>query len=244
MRRIILRRISIAGGTTMTLSMDSTGSCTAMTAASPMSESRSRPIDVMRRLSTLLAAAAPGVSRAMNSELWRAAKNPNIMREQLREPLPLIVGDDPVADPREHDRLSIGGHSLDHENHGGHEGEDDDAGKVLVDVGLIDHVADQIGAERGARRGNSHQAECERIASPLAARLLPEQPWDKSAGAIGVREQSLKIRVEHARSVARPDCGGDAWRAVLAQAGALFKRNRRVRRGQLSRAESLRCHAS
>src|SRR5262249_21166040 len=153
MRRIILRRISIAGGTTMTLSMDSTGSCTDMTAASPMSESRSRPIDVMRRLSTLLAAAAPVVSRAMNSELGGAGKKAYMMWEHFRDHPPLIVGDDPVADRREHDRLSIGGHSLDHENHGGHEGEDDDAGKVLVDVGLIDYVADQIGAERGARRG-------------------------------------------------------------------------------------------
>ena len=180
MRRIILRRISIAGGTTMTLNSDSTGSCTAMTAASPMSESRSRPIDVMSRLSTWLAAAAPVVSRAMNSELWRSAKKPTLCCSSLREHSPLIVGDDPVADAREHDRLAVGGHSLDHENHGGHEGEDDDAGKVLVDVGLVDHVADQIGAERGARRGNSHQAECERIASPLAGGLLHEQPADQS----------------------------------------------------------------
>src|SRR5215475_7707778 len=35
-----------------------------------------------------------------------------------------------------------------------------------------------------------------------------------------------------------------AWRAVLAQAGALFKRNRRVRRGPLARVQNLRSHAS
>ena len=69
MRRTILRRISIAGGTTMMLNRDMMGSCTAITAASPMSESRSRPIEVMRRFNTWLAAAAPVVSRAMNSEL-------------------------------------------------------------------------------------------------------------------------------------------------------------------------------
>src|SRR5262249_59782095 len=62
----------------------------------------------------------------------------------------------------------------------------------------------EIGAERGARRGNSHKAEGERMGAPLAGRVLNEQPSDQSAGAIGVREQSLKIRVEHARSVARP----------------------------------------
>ena len=83
MRRIILRRISIAGGTTMMLRSDITGSCTAMTAASPMSESRSRPIDVMRRFNTWLAAAAPVVSLAMNSELWRSAKKPMLCCSNL-----------------------------------------------------------------------------------------------------------------------------------------------------------------
>ena len=39
------------------------------------------------------------------------------------------------------------------------QGEDDDAREVLVHVGLVDHVADQIGAERGAGGGNAHQAE-------------------------------------------------------------------------------------
>ncbi len=182
-----------------------------------------------------------GAGREPRHELGAMAvgKKTDVMLEQLREHSLLIVGDDPVADAREHDRLAIGGHSLDHENHGGHEGEDDDAGKVLVDVRLVDHVADQIGAERSARRGNSHQAECERIASPLAGRLLHEQPSDQSAGAVRVREQSLKIRVEHARSVARPDCSGDAWRAVLAQAGAVFKRNRRVRKGSAGARQKL-----
>src|SRR5262249_57986268 len=64
------------------------------------------------------------------------------------------------------------------------------------------------------------------------------------AGVIRVRDHWQKFAVEHARPVARPACSGDAWRAVLAQAGALFKRNRRVRRGQLARVESLRSHAS
>ena len=76
MRRIILRRISIAGGTTITLNSDITGSWTAITPTSAISERKSRPIDVISRLRTLLAAAAPVVRRAMNSELWRWAKKP------------------------------------------------------------------------------------------------------------------------------------------------------------------------
>ena len=187
----------------MTLKSDITGSCTAMTAASPMSESRSRPIDVMRRFNTWLAAAAPVVSRAMNSELWRSAKKPMLCCSNLREHPPLIVGDDPVADARQRERLSIGRHRLDHEDHGGDEGEDDDPGEVLVDVGLIDHVADQIGAERGAGCGNPHQAERERIAPPLAGRLLHQEPPDQAGRAAGVRKQPLEIRFEHTHPVAR-----------------------------------------
>ena len=126
------------------------------------------------------------------------SKETDVMLKQLCEHPSLIIGDDSVADARERDGLPIGGHSLDHEDHGGHESEHDDARKVLVDVGLIDHVADQIGAERGARRGNRHQGECERIASPLAGGLLQQQSPHQSGRAFRVREQSLKVRFEHA----------------------------------------------
>ena len=56
--------------------IDITGSWTTMTMQSPISDSRSRPIAVIRRLITWLAAAAPVVSRAMNSDEWRSAKKP------------------------------------------------------------------------------------------------------------------------------------------------------------------------
>src|SRR5215510_6773423 len=72
-----------------------------------------------------------GAGRKPRHELGAMAvgKKTNVMLEQPREHPLLIVSNDPVADAREHDRLSIGGHSLDHENHGGHEGKDDDARK-------------------------------------------------------------------------------------------------------------------
>ena len=110
------------------------------------------------------------------------------MMEQLGEHPLLVIGDDPVADPREHDRLPIGSHPLDHEDHGGHEGEDDDPRQVLVNVGLIDHIADQIGAERRACRGYSHQSEGEGITPPLAGGLLHEQAAHQSGRAVGVRK--------------------------------------------------------
>jgi hypothetical protein len=127
----------------------------------------------------------------------------DIVLEQFRQHPPLIVGDDPVADARQHQRLAIGGHRLDHEDHGGHQSEDDDPRKVLVHIGLVDDVADQICAERGAPGGDHHQAECERVAPPLAGRLFHQEAPDQRSRAVGIGEQSLKIRSEHARSVAR-----------------------------------------
>ena len=76
MRRIILRRKKNAGGTTTKLTSDITGSWYTITASSAISDSRSRPIAVTSRLMTWLAAAAPVVSRAMNSEECRSEKKP------------------------------------------------------------------------------------------------------------------------------------------------------------------------
>jgi hypothetical protein len=70
--------------------------------------------------------------------------------------------------------LPIGGQCLDQEDHRCHERQHDDARQVPVDISLIDHVADQIGAERGGERGDRHQAECEPVAPPLARCLLHE----------------------------------------------------------------------
>ncbi len=75
-----------------------------MTVASAISESRSRPIEVTSRLSTWLAAAAPVLSRARSSELWRVAEEADVVLQQLREHLALVLGDDPVADARQRQR--------------------------------------------------------------------------------------------------------------------------------------------
>src|SRR3989442_11003935 len=94
------------------------------------------------------------------------------MLKQLCEHPSLIIGDDSVADARERDGLPIGGHSLDHEDHGGHESEPDYAPKALVEVGLIDNVPDQISAEGSSPHGHPHHGEVQRIAPPLSGGLL------------------------------------------------------------------------
>src|SRR5438045_953029 len=76
------RSTSMAGGTTMKLKSDITGSCTAITVASPMRESRSRPSAVISRLSTPLAAVAPVVSRG------RRRVDQHGERERVGTPLP------------------------------------------------------------------------------------------------------------------------------------------------------------
>ena len=48
--------------------------------------------------------------------------------------------------------------------------------QVLVDVGGVDDVADEIGAERGRRGRHAHQRERDRIAPPL-----PEAPVRSSS---------------------------------------------------------------
>jgi hypothetical protein len=83
MRLIILRRTSIAGGNTMRVAIERSGSWYTITATSPIKESRSRPIEVMSKLSTWVAAAAPGMSRAANSEEWRSAKKPMLSLRSL-----------------------------------------------------------------------------------------------------------------------------------------------------------------
>jgi len=67
-RRITLRRKNRAGGVTINPVIDITGSWITITIDSPMSDIRSRPMAVMRRLITWLTALAPVVSRAMNSD--------------------------------------------------------------------------------------------------------------------------------------------------------------------------------
>ena len=73
-RRTNLRRKKIAGGTTMKPPSDMIGSCVTITMVSPISDMRSRPAAVIRRLITDDTALAPVVSRAMNSDECRSAK--------------------------------------------------------------------------------------------------------------------------------------------------------------------------
>ena len=64
----------MAGGAATKPASDITGSWVTITIDSPISDIRSRPIAVIRRLMTDDTACAPVVSRAMNSDECRSAK--------------------------------------------------------------------------------------------------------------------------------------------------------------------------
>ena len=87
MRRISLRSTKNAGGATTKLMNDIKGSCTTITVTSPISDSRSRPSEVISRLMTWVAAAAPALSRAMNSVECRSEKKPRPSLSSLAKTL-------------------------------------------------------------------------------------------------------------------------------------------------------------
>jgi hypothetical protein len=74
MRRIILRNTNIAGGNTISVMANSSGSLITITTISPASVKKSRPAALISRCSTCVAAVAPALRRAMNSEECRSTK--------------------------------------------------------------------------------------------------------------------------------------------------------------------------
>jgi hypothetical protein len=56
--------------------------------------------------------------------------------------------------------VAVGRQTLDEQQHHGDAGENGDAGDVLVDIGLVDHLAQDIGGARGGAGRHAHQREC------------------------------------------------------------------------------------
>ena len=122
--------------------------------------------------------------------------------------------------------------------------------RFLMDVGLVDDVADQVGAERGASAAMPIRQNAGRSAS-LAGRLLEQQPADQSRRAVAVRKQRLKLsdfRRIRPRVTVRPrrclraswrtaaDPGADV-RAQIESRVAISGRDKRDRRAQRRRRQ-------
>ena len=107
MRRTILRSRNIAGGKTISVTANSSGSWITITTIKPASVMKSRPAAMMSRASTCVAAFAPACSRAVNSEECRSVKKPRFLAQQPVEHALLVRRRDAVADARQQHGLAV-----------------------------------------------------------------------------------------------------------------------------------------
>ena len=75
---------------------------------SPISDIRSRPIAVMRRLITWLDGGGAGGEPGDEFGRMTVGEEADVFVQQLVEHAPLIVGDDAVADPRQRHGAAVG----------------------------------------------------------------------------------------------------------------------------------------
>jgi hypothetical protein len=76
--------------------------------------------------------------------------------------------------------------TLDEQQHHGDAGENGDAGDVLVDIGLVDHLAQDVGGAGGGAGGHAHQCEGGHIAPPIDKTLLHDEAANQDRRAIGI----------------------------------------------------------
>src|SRR5579872_807561 len=83
----------------------------------------------------------------------------------------------------------------------GDETERYDGRQISIHVGLIDDVANQVGAESRATGGDSHHDERKNIFAPMRQALFGEQSPDQGKGAVALVVGRLQTVVVHLPSV-------------------------------------------
>ena len=141
---------------------------------------------------------------------------------QLGEQPALVVGEDGVADLRQDHVMAVGRRALEDEDHDGDAGQDRDAADVLVDIGLVDDLAEQIGRAGGGRRRDRHQRERHQIAPPIGGSLFRDQAANQDRRAIGIVGDFLR-KFGHPRSI-------DGARQASARASGLLRNVRLLAR--------------
>ncbi len=119
---------------------------------------------------------------------------------QLGEQPALVVGEDGVGDLRQDHLVTVGRRALEDEDQDGDPGQDRDAADILVDIGLVDDLAEQIGRAGGGRRRDRHQRERQQIAAPVGGALFHDQAANQDRRAIGVVGDFLR-KFGHPRSI-------------------------------------------
>ena len=202
MRLISLRRNSIAGGTTTRPISDNSGSCATITLTRAISVSRSRPIALIRRLSTSVMDLAPVVSRARNSDECRSEKKPMLSLISLANSRRWLLARMALLILRQDHGVAVGRDALDEQQQHGDAGENGDAGNVLVDIGLVDHLAQHVGRARGRGGRDPHQRKSQQIAPPIGDALFHHQAANQDRRAIGVVRDFLVFwKFGHPRSI-------------------------------------------
>ena len=106
--------------------------------------------------------------------------------EQLRKNRALIVRDNSIADARQHHAVAVCGEALHRKQDDSDCANNNDSRQAPIDVSLVDHVADQVGAESGAAGRHRHQGERDRIFAPMHQALFREQTPDQGQGTVAL----------------------------------------------------------
>ena len=96
--------------------------------------------------------------------------------------------------------MSVGRRALENEDDHGDTGQDRDAADILVDIGLIDDLAEQIGRACGRGGRHRHQRERQQIASPIGGPLFHDQAANQDRRAIGIVSDLVR-KFGHPRSI-------------------------------------------
>ena len=105
---------------------------------------------------------------------------------QFGEQPALVVGENGVADLRKDDLMTVSRRALQDEDQDGDPRQQSDAADILVDIGLVDDLAEDPGRAGGRAGRDPHQHEGEQVAPPVGRSLFGDQAANQDRGAIGI----------------------------------------------------------
>jgi hypothetical protein len=121
--------------------------------------------------------------------------------EQLRKYRALIVGNNAVADARQHHAMPVRCEPFGCEQGDRNDAKREDSAQAAIDVGLVDHVADEPGARGRATRSHCHQREGARVSAPVRQPLFGEQTPYQGEGAVTLVGGRWQAVIVHPPSV-------------------------------------------
>src|SRR5262249_52537701 len=121
--------------------------------------------------------------------------------EQLCKNCALIVGNNAIADAREHYAVAVRCESFGREQRDHDYAKRDDSAQAVIDIGLVDDVADKPGTGSRAARGHCHKRKGTGITLPVCKPLFGEQTPNQSNGAVTLVGGRWQAVIVHPPSV-------------------------------------------